>query len=124
MPTLVDALGRVKRVKPGVGVEQFVEIGPVKNVYGKPSARAQVAELCLYWMCRRESVRLGVKIVGLKEEFYDVFKGDDDEESIHGVVEGGTWSANVASTRSVSVSGGRPTIKQEISDEDDTMSLA
>ncbi|KAF8457300.1 hypothetical protein BGX38DRAFT_1160416, partial [Terfezia claveryi] len=140
VPNLVDALGRVKRVKPGVGVEQFVELGPMQNIYGKPTARAKIAELCLYWMCRKESVRLGVKIVGLREDFYEVFEGadddDDDEGIINGVVERATRSTSVASRSSGSsgsgvsmrVSGDYPIIKQEEmpdeEDDDDTMSLA
>lgn len=142
---LVDALGIVKRVKPGVGVDQFVEIGPVQNVFGKPTAKAKIAELCLYWMCRKESVRLGVKIVGLREEFYEVFEDDDDDGgSINGVVERATRSArdmgmrsasvvsgssgSGMSIRSPSVSGDYPNIKQEGmpdgEQDDDAMDLA
>lgn len=137
VPNLVDALGRVKRVKPGVGVEQFVELGPIQNIFGKPTARVKIAELCLYWMCRKESVRLGVKIVGLKEDFYESGDADDDDDddggSTNGVVERAARSASVASVssgsgvslKSQSLAGGTPTIKQEMSDEeDDTMGFA
>ena len=79
VPNLVDALGRVKRVKPRVGVNQFVEIGPVKNIFGKPVAKGKVADLALYWMCRKESVRLGIRIVGLKDEYYQSHEEDEDE---------------------------------------------
>lgn len=125
-------------MKPGVGVEQFVELGPVQNIFGKPTAKTKIAELCLYWMCRRESVRLGVKIVGLREEFYEAFEDDEEDDggSIHGVVEGTTRSASVVSgssgsgmsIRSPSVSGDYPNTKQEgMSDgegDDDAMDLA
>jgi len=140
VPNLVDALGRVKRVKPGVGVDQFVEIGPVQNIFGKPAAKTKIAELCLYWMCRKESVRLGVKIVGLRMDFYDVFEDDDDDDggSINGVVETATRSPSVASgssggsgssangvsLKSQSLSRGTPTIKPDEEEEDDTMSFA
>ncbi|KAF8427536.1 hypothetical protein EV426DRAFT_699375 [Tirmania nivea] len=125
VPNLVNARGRVKRVKPGVAVDQFVDLGPVENVFGKPTAKARIAELCLYWMCRRESVRLGVKIVGLREEFYA--EDEDDMMSIDGVEEGRAEIASIRdASESANVSKGYPAIKQEgISDEeDDMMSLA
>lgn len=73
----------MQRVKPGAGVEQIVEIGPVTNIYGKQAAKTKLAELCLYWICLKESKRLGVKVVGLREEFYQEGLGEG------GVVEGG-----------------------------------
>lgn len=131
VPNLVDAKGRVKRVKPGVGVDQLVEIGPVRNIFGKPVARGKVAELALYWMCSKESRRLGIRIVGLREEYYQQHEEDeendeDDEEMYDGEEmypeNGETGRLLRIGSENMSIREGEIIVTDE--EEDDTMSLA
>ena len=80
VPTMFDATGLLRRIKPPVGIDQVISLGPIRNIHGKPTARARVAELAIYWMVRRESKRLGVKIVGLKPDFYEEDEGEEESE--------------------------------------------
>lgn len=138
----MDAWGRVKRVKPGVEVDQLVELGPVKNVFGKPTAKVKIAELCLYWMCRKESARIGVKIIGLKSEYYEdqdegeeqdgeeVEEEEEEEEEGVGsrVVEGkGAVKRKGKGGKGAAAVGGGVAIEAddgEDGEDDDVMSLA
>lgn len=124
VPNLVDALGRVKRVKPGVGVSQFVEIGPVRNIFGKPVAKGKVAELALYWMCRKESVRLGIRIIGLKEEYYQLNEEGEEGEGGDEVLEEMLTESSSSHLRTGIENLPMSEVIVADEEEDDTMSLA
>ncbi|KAI5797410.1 hypothetical protein DFH27DRAFT_526181 [Peziza echinospora] len=98
VPGLFDVSATLTRKKPPLGIEQTVEIGPIRNIYGKKTGREQISGLAVFFMLT-EAERLGVQIVGLPGKYY---KG-----SVGGrVVEGGSAKAGIGGSTSGGGNGG------------------